>query len=64
MRVLHVPVKSTTYDSDEIALIISRALANFPSLNQLVLHFQGNSPDMYSEGSTPSKETHRKPQGT
>ena len=49
MRVLHVPVKSTTYNSDEIVLLISRALANFPSLNQIVLHFQGNGPDLRSD---------------
>jgi hypothetical protein len=49
MCVLHVPMKSTTRNSDEIVFIISRALASFPTLNQIVLHIERNSPDELSK---------------
>ena len=49
MRVLHVPVASPVYDSEQIGRLISQALTNYPSLNQIVLHFQGAVPEDRTE---------------
>ena len=45
MRVLHVPVVSTAFDSEQTVRLISQALTDFPDLNQIVLHIQGSAPE-------------------
>lgn len=44
MRVLHVPVEWNHYNAEQITPLISKAVANYPGLNQIVLHFQNLDP--------------------
>jgi hypothetical protein len=44
MRVLHVPVDWNDYEVERITPLISRAVLNYPGLNQIVLHFQNRNP--------------------
>jgi hypothetical protein len=43
MRVLHVPVEWNKYDVEQITPLISRAVKDYPGLNQIVLHFQNRN---------------------
>jgi hypothetical protein len=58
MRVLHVPVVSTTFDLEQTVRLISKAMTDFPDLNQIVLHVQGSAPEasaiMLNASSNPS----------